>query len=397
MASHLTTDDFEIDERAAALLAKIPEEQQQVALHKLQTGIAGGKVRNQSSYIVGVLNGPDVLGIDDEATKLLRELPKEQQKQVLDNFRQTADVRNPSAWIAKAVIKAKKEGGGGCHYQGGGYQHQAGGYQHQPAFRQQAAFGGGGGHAMGGAIDANALNLLQTLPPRTQQEILGKLQEQGGSVRNVSAWVVKAALQAGAVSTQEPMAHVQQHHGQVHRNPYAQAAGGSCPQLPMVDADAMNLLSSLPRHMQQEISGKFQNALASGELKNASAWVAKAALKAGANTPAYSARAGPGIPVFPVIAHGKAQAPQQQRRPQAPIDESASMSMLVSQIDEKALELLQSLAPEQQQEIAAKFEKASATGSINNPSAWMVKAALNAKSSFGPVRSQQGQMRASPW
>eukprot|EP00927_Polykrikos_kofoidii_P045895 TRINITY_DN4003_c0_g1_i1.p1 TRINITY_DN4003_c0_g1~~TRINITY_DN4003_c0_g1_i1.p1 ORF type:complete len:256 (+),score=62.39 TRINITY_DN4003_c0_g1_i1:53-820(+) len=235
--------DYGVDEKAQEMLSKLPEVTQQVVMQKLQEGLAAGKVKNASAYVVGICNGPDVLGVDEKAAKLLDELPKHMRVQVLDKLRRATDVRNPSAWVAKAVLQAKQSGG--IPLGGGAPAH----------FQGDAAYG------MHFGIDHPARQLLMSLPPATQQEIIAKLMQQA-NVRNPSAWIAKAAMQAGATSNLQG--------GQVGN------------QGPGLDPQATALLASLPEAAQHEIQMRLMNSLKTGTVINPSAWVAKACLKSGA-------------------------------------------------------------------------------------------------------------------
>eukprot|EP00927_Polykrikos_kofoidii_P045896 TRINITY_DN4003_c0_g2_i1.p1 TRINITY_DN4003_c0_g2~~TRINITY_DN4003_c0_g2_i1.p1 ORF type:complete len:262 (+),score=65.99 TRINITY_DN4003_c0_g2_i1:90-875(+) len=242
---------YGVDEKAQEMLSKLPEVTQQVVMQKLQEGLAAGKVKNASAYVVGICNGPDVLGVDEKAAKLLDELPKHMRVQVLDKLRRATDVRNPSAWVAKAVLQAKQNGA--IPFGGGAPAHFQGGY----GLRGDVAYG------MQFGIDPPARQLLMSLPPPTQQEIIAKLMQQA-NVRNPSAWIAKAAMQAGATSNLQG----------------AQVGN----QVTGLDPQAMALLASLPEAAQHEIQTKLMNSLKTGNVMNPSAWVAKACLKSGATS-----------------------------------------------------------------------------------------------------------------
>eukprot|EP00927_Polykrikos_kofoidii_P056747 TRINITY_DN50825_c0_g1_i1.p1 TRINITY_DN50825_c0_g1~~TRINITY_DN50825_c0_g1_i1.p1 ORF type:complete len:259 (-),score=68.69 TRINITY_DN50825_c0_g1_i1:109-885(-) len=237
----LSAAEFGVDEKAQALLEKYPEDTQQLVLEKLSEGVTAGKVQNASAYVVGICNGPDVLGVDDNATKMLNELPKALKAQVLEKLRLAKDdVRNPSAWVAQAVLKAKMTGVA----------------KH--------------GSTPSTGIDAGATALLQTLPQPQQQEIMAKFYAQT-NIRNASAWIAKACIQAGAVTV--PQSSVE--HGTTVSSSPTQP-------LPLIDEQATALLATLPWDAQQEVQAKFQWSVENGGIMNPSAWMTKAAIKAGA-------------------------------------------------------------------------------------------------------------------
>lgn len=328
--------------RASELLRTLPAEKQSIALAKLSQGLQSGKVKNASAYIVGVVNGPDLLDIDERASELLKELPPNLRKQVIEKLKKAADVRNPSAWIAKAVISAKKE---------------------QPSFR----FGGGGSLGPAG-LDEGATRLLHSLPNGTQQEILGKLMMQQ-SVKNPSGWVVKACLEAGATprtptngggglgsaALGNPAELYDDFDPQVFGTLMAGPAGPIA-----LDEGARTLLASLPVDKQMEIC---TNLVSQADVKNPSGWVVKSCMAAGAKGNGPNAggmqMASPYLPrSFSGGGFGQAQA---------------------AGLDQGALDMLKNLPHPTQQEIMSKLAAANPT----NPSAWVVKSCLAANAPGG--------------
>lgn len=295
----LSAAELGVDDRAASLLQGLEEDKRQAVLQKLQEGIIAGKVRNASAYVVGSVYSANALGVDEDATRLLQTLAKPQQKLVLEKLRQAQDVRNPSAWVAKAVLSAS----GGPKSMNSHVEtldpSAKSLLQSLPAAKQEeiisvlmsrsgvrnpsawvarsalaagAVPGASPGALHGSAptvsqhvasnmcndltLDAGAMSLLQTLTDDAQQHILGMLQSQSG-IRNPSAWVAKAAIAAGASPQSVPQQSI------------------------VLDARAMTLMDTLPQATQQDILSKLQDA---GHVRNPSAWVARAALKAGAIT-----------------------------------------------------------------------------------------------------------------
>jgi len=338
----MSAEDLGVDARARELLETLPEDKQQEILQKLSDGLDNGKVRNASAYVASACMKPEALGIDDRAAELLNQLPKSRRKEVLDKLKNTEGVKNPSAWVAKACLKDVAN-----------LQHFAP-MAYQPAFHQQQwepvfARGGKGGHGFGGhggyggmaapsssfrsapprpapggdgRLDASANKLLQSLPVSVRKEIMAKLKQETG-VRNPSAWVARAAIKAGAT-------------------PQRAEEPSGVDLVFNLDAQAQELLATLPVEEQEHILDKLQ---AESGVRNPSAWVAKAALSAGA---APRSRSG------------------------------ASQHSQRLGLDPQAQQLLQTLGPDQQEEIMAKLEEAQAAGQVRNPSGWVVKAALNA-------------------
>merc|ERR1740138_767842 len=189
---------YGIDEKALAALQKLNPEMQSVCLEKLQEGRLSGKVRNASAFLIGVVTGPDTLGIDEKARQMLNELPKPMQMDLMNRLRTATDINNPSAWIISASIKAKKEGKtqgmGGMMGMGGGMMGMMGGQN----LAAQMMFGKMGGPKMGGmmaraspygspmgstegmdvmsVIDEKAKALLQQLPQEKQTDLVSCLQ-----------------------------------------------------------------------------------------------------------------------------------------------------------------------------------------------------------------------------
>merc|ERR1740138_79900 len=203
---------YGIDEKALAALQKLNPEMQSVCLEKLQEGRLSGKVRNASAFLIGVVTGPDTLGIDEKARELLNELPKVMQQDLMNRLRTATDIQNPSAWIISAAIKAKKEG----KTQGmGGMMGMMGmmGGQNLAAQMMFAKMKMGGTMARASpygsptgstdvmdVIDEKAKAMLQQLPQEKQTDLVSCLQTkiQSGTCMNPSGWMVKSCIGAGA-------------------------------------------------------------------------------------------------------------------------------------------------------------------------------------------------------
>jgi len=339
----MSAEELGIDERAAEMLRSLPVDKQNIAMAKLAQGLSAGKVKNASAYIVGVVNGPDLLDIDDRALEMMKELPPNLRKQVVEKLKKANDVRNPSAWIARAVISAKKE---------------------QPSMR----FGGGGGGGGLAGLDEGATRLLRSLPTQTQQDVLGRLMMQEG-VKNPSGWVVKACLAAGA-SPNTPAAGGGGRGGGViletlysDFDPQVSSLLHSGPQGSIVlDSGAQNLLKSLPVETQIELSSQL---ISQAEIKNPSGWVVKNCIAAGAR--------GNGPP------SGGMMGASQVSRPIRSTPGGFWGAGGSPTLDQGATDMLRSLPPATQQNILSKL----ATANVSNPSAWVVKSCLAAGAATG--------------
>lgn len=179
--------------------------------------------------------------LDASANKLLQSLPVSVRREIMAKLKQETGIRNPSAWVAKAAMKA------------GATPQQRAEPLEEP-----------GGMDVVFDLDEQAQELLATLPVHEQENILDKLQAESG-VRNPSAWVAKAALSAGATPQSRSGASQQ-----------SRALG--------LDAQAQQLLQTLDPDQQAEILAKLEEQQAAGQVRNPSGWVVKAALNSGAQS-----------------------------------------------------------------------------------------------------------------
>ncbi|CAK0888548.1 unnamed protein product [Prorocentrum cordatum] len=344
---------YGIDEKALMALQKLAPERQSECLQKLQEGINSGKVRNASAFLIGIVTGPDALGIDDRARAMLNELPKPMQVELLNKLRMAVDVQNPSAWLISAVIKAKKTVGlagmgGMMGMMAGGQMLGMGG---NGMLGAQMMFGKMGGPRMGGMmaraspygsppqttgsvpsnpealqqvmviIDEKARTLLQQLPEEKQVELASFLQAriQGGTVMNPSGWMVKSCLAAGAKSESIPGG-----------NPRAMGGGSMG-------------MGCNPMGM----GGGMMGMTGTGSMGSM-----------GGCSPAQSVRSATASPTVP-------QMPQ-------------AVPMVMMILDDKAKTLLQQLPYEKQVDLASFLQQKMQVGGIKNPSAWMAKSCLAA-------------------
>lgn len=332
----LTASELGVDDRAAELLTELAEDKQQAILEKCKKGLDEGKIRNASAYVASACKKPDALGIDERASELLNRLPKTRREDVLQKLKNSEGITNPSAWVAKACLKEKQ------HERNKAYKEQ---YDNMSQYDKVASFlepyfGKGFFDGKGGSrdekrsvwkdntknLDASATKLLESVDPEVKQDILKKLRNEP-QVRNPSAWVAKAAMKAGAVAN------------------HSQRPGDDEEIYVDLDTEAMELLDQLDEDVKANILDKLRNDAAAGLVRNPSAWVVKAALKAGAS-PAQSTQ------------------PVSNRKYGA--------------LDAKATSLLHQLDDEEQEKIMTQLEEMKERGQVRNPSGWVVRAALNA-------------------
>merc|ERR1719188_2262234 len=125
--------------------------------------------------------------------------------------------------------------------------------------------GGPRGAVNAGGLDQGAMDLLRSLPPAQQQEILSKLATSNAS--NPSAWVVKSCLAAGASGGGAGGGGF----GGMGGAMYGAQRSGPPARLPPgieVDQQAQQLLRSLSPMEQQNIVQKLQNSWNEGTVQN---------------------------------------------------------------------------------------------------------------------------------
>jgi len=424
---------YGIDEKAVVALQKLAPDRQAECLQKLQEGINAGRVRNASAFLIGIVTGPDALGIDDSARAHLMELPKPMQIDLLNQLRAAAGVQNPSAWIISAAAKAKRSGVGIGGMMGGMMGGQLGGQflGDQMLGGQMLGgqmlggmmggmmggqmFGKMGGQRIGGmaraspygssspssvpsnpealqqvmmVIDEKARTLLQQLPEERQVDLASCLQSriEGGTVMNPSGWIVKSCIAAGAKTESIPGG-----------NPTAMGAnmmgmggamgGFSSPNtvppnpealqqiLMVIDDKARTLLQKLPFEKQVDLASCLQSKVQGGTVMNPSGWMVKSCIAAGAGnaTATGGDPMGMGGNMMGMDSMGGGQAPR-STTPLMP--QAVPLVMMI--IDDKAKALLQQLPYEKQVDLASFLQQKMGDGGIRNPSAWMAKSCIAA-------------------
>lgn len=276
------------------------------------------------------------LGVDDRACSLLETIPLERQTHIVAKLQEgvnSGTVRNPSAFVVGAV------------------------------------------NGMDGLdLDDGASEMLKALPKFQRKEVIDKLKK-ATDVRNPSAWVVKSVQQSkgkGCGKVFGGGAILVSNAGFSNAAFSNAALLGSWDPTPAygsmmhLDDAAKTLLKSLPPAAQAEILQKLKNGGTSGEIRNPSAWVAKAALKHRNNPPQAI------------------QAPQPsdygwatKHATLGTLSDPAALGAALG-LDDNALELLQTLPSETQEDIMQTLQHHQSKGIIRNPSAWVAKAALGA-------------------
>jgi len=346
---------YGIDEKALAALQKIAPEMQSQCLEKLQEGRLSGKVRNASAFLIGIVTGPDALGIDERARQFLNELPKPLQVELMNKLRSATGVQNPSAWIISAAISMKKTmGNGGMMGMMTGDQMM--GLGGNGMMGGQMMFGKMGGSKMGGmmtraspygqsspqatasvssspevqevmaVIDEKARTLLQQLPEEKQVDLATFLHAriQSGTVMNPSAWMVKSCIAAGSRTESIP--------------------GGNPTAMGMGSMGGMGMGS---------MGSMGGMGMGGGNLMGMGSM--------GGGFPAQSVRSATATPTVPQMA------------------QAVPLVMMV--LDDKAKTLFQQLPYEKQVDLASFLQQKMAVGGIQNPSAWMAKSCIAAGAS----------------
>jgi len=330
--------------------------------------------------------------IDDRAKALLQRLPAEAQVDLASCLQARIEggtVLNPSGWMVKSCIAAGAKTdsipGGNPTAMGGmmamGLSSSPNSVPPNPEALQQIYM----------LIDDNANTLLQRLPEETQVDLASCLlaRIESGTVQNPSAWMVKSCIGKGAKTESIPGGNPTA----VGGNPMAM--GGSSSQRSMqsdpealqqimmvIDDKAKTLLQQLPYEQQVDLASCLQSKVQDGSIMNPSGWMVRSAIAAGAgNTPAMG---GNPMPMggntmtmgsmsggYPVQNVGMATRSTTPLMPDA-------LPQVMSVLDQKAQSLLQQLPYEKQVDLASFLQQKMGEGGIRNPSAWMAKSCLAA-------------------
>lgn len=365
--------------------------------------------------------------LDQKAESALQSVSPESAVHILKELDGKADqVRNPSAYICRAVSNAKDKGqdsysapdsycygGGGC---GKGYfdPKGCGGCKGWPGYGDAKGYGGpmggppmsfakgkgGGGGCLGpmpmkggmgkgpdlwAQLDHSAQNALYNAGEPVANAILGELSAKGSQVRNPSAYVVRAVEQAkngqgvgGEVASMG-----------MGRGPHT---GGPSVGL---DESAQQALDELPRDVAANIMSELESKMST--IRNPSAYVKRSAENAkkgkGCGKDSYSATDHGGHDMGGAemsfaghdAGHMLASAGEM---PVAPLGDL--------QLDDKATAALQEIGAASAERILALLRAKIAEGGVQNPSAYVMKAVGNAKRGNDDIGGPGKRMRMGP-
>jgi phage-related protein len=237
---------YDLDESALEALSKLSSDQQDACISKFESVMQSGEIQESPSETLRSICVPITLGIDEKAQTMLEGLPKVVQKELLAHLRQSPGVQNPSAWIIKSVVNAQKDGGRRMHYQ-------------SMAVSTDLDLSP---DELG--VDERAQEKLQELPKPVQAALLANLKKKP-DVRNPSAWIINAVISAkqdGIMS---------------YHNMSARTNADLDPNTLGVDARAQTMLEQLPKPIQTELLAQLAR---SPDVQNPSAWIAKSVVAA---------------------------------------------------------------------------------------------------------------------
>jgi len=366
-----------LDESARTALHEVGVEAAEIILQELQS--KGGSVNNPSAYVVravknarrgegtaasfatnskiefvpkrapaqlnsdGLLQGHQAAELDERATAALEEVGPEASALILQQLEQQAGkVNNPSAYVLRAANNAKR--GQGAAGQAD-VQAAASAWEWEPkqSFAQTAA-------AEALDLDEKAWAALEQVGPEAAAAIMQQLEQQGGSVNNPSAYVVRAANNAKR----------------------GQGAAGQ-----VMVAGAQSASSNLLEEWSEKLDPEAMSALGSVMPDTAASVLAELESKWDhvKNPSAYVVRA-----------VGNAKRGQSQMDPVGQVSSSRSLphSQAASrpvggtaQLDAKALSALEEVGMATASVILQKLHGQG--GTIANPSAWVIRAVANEK------------------
>eukprot|EP00413_Alexandrium_margalefii_P007259 CAMPEP_0204526596 /NCGR_PEP_ID=MMETSP0661-20131031/8530_1 /ASSEMBLY_ACC=CAM_ASM_000606 /TAXON_ID=109239 /ORGANISM="Alexandrium margalefi, Strain AMGDE01CS-322" /LENGTH=390 /DNA_ID=CAMNT_0051532451 /DNA_START=43 /DNA_END=1213 /DNA_ORIENTATION=- len=326
MAAVATAEGCGVDERAIAKLQTLPEEEQQDIISRLLEGQATGNIHNPSGFVVSeavkasrrfpgagmiaIQSGHptmgageiaatlEALGVDAEASALLRQLPLGAQAEILGQLQElqaSGAARNPSAWTARAANNYAREklgvkglvpttSGGGPPQMQLAQPHQTMQWTQpmqaiQQTMRQPIQPTEVLSPEMLG-VDEPASQVLMGVPPHVQQQLLAELKDglSKGFVQNPSGWMVKAAKRHGAGSSPGYGAAPSPGYGAAPGPGYAAMPSVPSPEQFGVDERAAEMVRKLPPAGQREVLDLLAKGLAAGNVNNPSGFVVKKTL-----------------------------------------------------------------------------------------------------------------------
>jgi hypothetical protein len=275
--------------------------------------------------------------LDARAREALSEVGFDEASHILQQLENQVDkINNPSAYVLRAVGNAKQgKGSGGAGGPGPVVPHQGhmrsvdvlGGWRYQ--------------------LDADAVRALDEIGPQAASAVLSELEAKAGSVRNPSAYVVKAV-------------------GNAKKGVNQPGTSGGSPRVGgdwlgrwrgHLDPKAIQALEEVGPDASASILRELESK--SDTIKNFSAYAMRAAGNAKKE------------------AQGSGMSTSNGLAPAAEIGEDGSVPDWRSMLDEKASACLAELDPEDAERIGEELD--SKAQGVRNPSAYIMRAVANAK------------------
>lgn len=298
-----------------------------------------------------------------------------------------ANVRNPSAYISRAVANRKEEGGGGpivavMPSSGMGYNAAPMGFMPMMGGMGGMAMGGGG---KGGAgrrdLDKDAMEALSKVSETQAAAILANLESRSATVRNPSAYVVRSVknfMETGEVPSGDfaPSAPRTSSAGQSYN--YSSTPEPQAPSFTpgnafeSLDERARNALTELPNEAAEVILQQLE--AAGGKINNPSAYVLRSVSNARQGKGKGGEVANTGLT--------------------AQMGMTEELAKLSKPLDEKAMSALEELGPAAATAILQKLNKQGDT--VNNPNAYVMRAVGNEKRGPSAMGGQPVMMMMGP-
>lgn len=305
--------------------------------------------------------------LDDNAQEVLRKSPPEAALTGLFSLLQMdpSNLRNPSAYVTRAVISCKREGGWshdpGQHMGMGMWQgNQA--QTHQSVGSMTASPGSGSGLLSKWLpqLDPEAQEKLQQVGPKTTQQILLEMDAKDvfGQVRNPSGYVSRACdnFHNGIAPSVAPSMQL------LDSSPDLVSWHG------VLDSEAFQALERIGSVKAAPILEKLQ--ALGDQVRNPSAYVIKAIGNLAEGSSHWEGYGGYGSQTAHVATSAFGQRAHSQPR-----------LMILASLDESALSALQEVGEEAGGTILLELESKGA--SIHNPSAYVTRAAQNIRRGEG--------------
>jgi len=327
--------------------------------------------------------------LDAKALAALDQIPSEAANDILaDLDRKGPTVHNPSAFVFAAATKVQQaQGSYGQASQDYGQDSRVVHSSWSALSRADASAALSSGR---GLLDSTAQAALDSLSPEAAQEILDDLEKKGSTVLNPSAFVMSAASKRHAS-------------GQGYAASMGPTIGAPRPPTPgsaavkpdrwesanpssELDSQALDALATIEDEEANAILQNLESMLVDGKVANPSAYVTKAVrnVQMGLElkrVPGSSSR----VPAGASKPLGMAQLAAQ-------VEESFGPNV-PEDLDQQALDALETLSPEEQTVILESLNQKAEEGKVRNPSAFVSTAVRNVQNSKvkssppGPARS----------